>query len=182
MATLNELKDWLEQGGKICRESSKDLVYDLTEEGELRDMDDGTATYQSLIASDWIKVEENLKRYKPKELEYFYYICDEVGSGICKTTWTDSISDINLYKSYNCFKTREEAEQARALWLAERELRSLTDGGTWFIAYNSDEDTFVPWNRTTYKFCPYRFSTEEKANAAIKQLGEDKLKLIYGVK
>ena len=182
MATLKELKDWLEQGGKICRESSKDIVYDLTEEEELRDMYDGTATYQSLIASDWIKVEENLIRYKPKELEYFCYICDEVGSGICKTTWTDNISDINLYKSYNCFKTREEAEQARALWLAERELRSLTDEGTWFIAYNSDEDTFVSCNRTTYKYCPYRFSTEEKADAAIKQLGKDKLKLIYGVK
>lgn len=182
MATLKELKDWLEQGGKICRESSKDLVYDLTEEDELRDMDDGTATYQSLIASDWIKVEENLKRYKPEELEYFCYICDEVGSGICKTTWTDSISDINLYKSYNCFKTREEAEQARALWLAERELRSLTDEGTWFISYDCDEDKFDSLRRILYRNSPYRFSTKDKANAAIKQLGEDKLKLIYGVK
>ena len=182
MATLNELKEWLEQGGKICRESSKDLVYDLNEEGELRDMSDGTATYQSLIASDWVKVEENLKRYKPKELEYYYYICDEVGSGICKTTWTDHTSEVNLYNSYNCFKTREEAEQVRSLWLAERELRSLADGGSWFIAYDCDEDTFVSCNRTFYKYCPYRFSTSEKADAAIKQLGEDKLKLIYGVK
>lgn len=182
MATLNELKDWLEQGGKICRESSKDLVYDLTEEDELRDMSDGTATYQSLIASDWIKVEENLKRYKPKEHEYYYCVCDELSQGICKTTWTYHTSDVNTYNSYNCFKTREEAEQARALWLAERELRSLADGDSWLIVYDSDEDSFESIHRTLYKHCPYNFSTKEKADAAIKQLGTDKLKLIYGVK
>ena len=182
MATLNELKDWLEQGGKICRESSKDLVYDLNEEGELRDMDYCNATYQSLIASDWIKVEESLIRYKPKELEYYYYICDEVSSGICKTTWTDDTSDVNLYNSYNCFKTREEAEQARALWIAERELRSLTDGGDWFITYDCDEDTFNSTRYIIYRNCPYHFSTKEKTDAAIEQLGTDKLKLIYGVK
>lgn len=61
MSTLKELKDWLEQGGKICRESSQDLVYDLTEEDELRDQDDGVATYQSLIASDWKKVEDKVE-------------------------------------------------------------------------------------------------------------------------
>lgn len=182
MSTLKELKDWLEQGGKICRESSKDLVYALTEEGELRDMDDGTATYQSLIASDWIKVEENPKRYKPKELEYYYYICDELYSGICKTTWTDHTSDANLYNSYNCFKTKEEAKQARELWLAERELRSLADGGAWFITYDCDEDAFNSTRYIIYRNCPYQFSTKEKADAAIEQLGKDKLKLIYGVK
>lgn len=181
MATLNELKEWLEQGGKICRESSKDLVYDLTEEGELRDMDYCDATYQSLIASDWIKVEENLKRYKPKELEQYYYIW-EGASGIYRTTWVDCTTDVNLYNSYNCFKTREEAEQARALWLAERELRSLSDGGDWFIAYDSDEDVFESLRRIIYRYSPYRFSTKEKADAAIEQLGNDKLKLIYGVK
>ena len=182
MATLNELKEWLEQGGKICRESSKGLVYDLTEEGELRDMNYCNATYQSLIASDWIKVEENLKRYKPKELEYYYYICDEVSSGICKTTWTNHTSDVNSYNSYNCFKTREEAEQARSLWLAERELRSLADGGDWFITYDSAGDVFESLRGIIYRYSPYHFSTKEKADAAIEQLGKDKLKLIYGVK
>ena len=182
MATLKELKDWLEQGGKICRESSKDLVYALTEEGELRDKDHCDATYQSLIASDWIKVEENLKRYKPKEREQYYYISDELSSGICITTWTDDTSDVNLYNSYNCFKTREEAEQVRSLWLAERELRSLTDEGDWFIEYGFDEDNFISRQCLLYTGCPYSFSTKEKADAAIKKLGKDRLKLIYGVK
>lgn len=179
MSTLNELKDWLEQGEKICRESSRDLVYSLNEEGELRDMDDGVATYHSLIASDWVKVQE---RWKPAVDETYYSVMDDWDLIVVKLTWTNHSQDFQLYSSHNCFKTREEAEQARDLWLAERELRSLADGGSWGISYTFDEGNFNSRQCLLYTDCPYQFSTKEKADAAIKQLGEDKLKLIYGVK
>ena len=179
MSTLKELKEWLEQGGKICRESSRDLVYDLTEEGELRDMGYRSATYRSLIASDWVKVDEGT-RWKPAKEEPYYSVTRD-GRIYCDK-WDYVDIDKGTYAFYNCFKTEEEAEQARELWLAERELRSLADGGDWFIEYGFDEDNFIPRQFLLYTGSPYHFSTKEKADAAIEQLGKDKLKLIYGVK
>lgn len=181
MSTLNELKEWIEQGGKICRESSKGLVYDLNEECELRDSDNGVATYQSLIASDWVKVEEESKRWKPAEEEYYYFVSDEYSTGIGNYCWHNDLADYNLYKAHNCFNTRQKAAQAHDVWLAERELRSLADGGEYNILYHKMENRFYAEFLLTFK-SPYTFSSQQKAERVIKRLGEDKLKLIFGVK
>lgn len=94
--------------------------------------------------------------------------------------WDNDITDSIVYKTHNCFKTREEVQQARDLWLAERELRSFSDGGVWGIYRKRGE--FIPYNDPDHILSGYRFPTFEETQEAIKKLGEDKLKLIFGVK
>lgn len=183
MSTLNELKDWIEQGGKIAQNDWCGNKY-IKKDGDEWVADDGVKAGlgpEMALASDWVKVEEDT-RWKPTGEEYYYFINDEFDSGIGKYACENDTADDNLYSSYNCFKTRKEAEQTRALWLAERELRSLADGGKYFIYYDIKNHKFLSGFLTFPIHSPYRFSTKDKADASIKQLGEDKLKLIYGVK
>ena len=137
-------------------------------------------TFEKALADNWEKVEEAPKRWKPAEDEYYYFVSDEYVGSISKFSWQNDATDNNLYKAHNCFNTRQKAEQARDLWIAERELRSLSGGGVWGIHRKRGE--FIPYNEPDHILSGYRFPTFEEAQEAIKQLGEDKLKLIFGVK
>lgn len=184
MPTLNKLKDWLEKGGKVWHPAwDKDEWMVKNDYGSFVDNYGMRVSLDvGLVLSDaWVKVEEIPKQWKPTKFERYYSIYEESVSGTVLRVWRDNNYDRNSYASYNCFKTRKEAEQAHALWLAERELRSLTDDGHYCIYYDSGENQFVVTQSIFFE-TPYHFSTGEKAAAAIKQLGEEKLKLIYGVK
>lgn len=181
MSTLNELKDWIEQGGKICQSNWCDNKY-IKKDGDEWVDDEGVKAGlgpEMALADNWVKFEEVKKPWKPEFGEDYYFVCSrgEVGDD----TWTNHNSDKTTYNSYNCFKTKEEAEHARDLWIAERELRDLADGGEYNILYHKMENRFYAEFLVTFK-SPHTFSSQEKAERVIKQLGEDKLKLIFGVK
>lgn len=176
MATLLELKDWLENGGKIKRSGWINRLYYkhgvfYNDQGNAIDLG-----ANEVFATDWEMVVDNA-RWKPARGDIYYLVSyDEVYS----CTWDDEDCDRKVFRGYNCFKTKGEAEHARDLWLAERELRSLADGGDFVIKYEDDRGFYV--DKYFLVATPYRFPTEYAAKEAIKQLGEEKLKLIFGVK
>lgn len=180
MATLNELKSWLEQGGKIKRSVWSGYIYYLHcgvfINGEENSKE---LNAEEVFATDWEKVEES-ERWVPAYREKYYYV--NTSCAVLLEEWEDLDFDYEVFNTYNCFKTEKEAKQARDLWLAERELRSLSDGGDWCILYDVNFKGFRTFTSTTSVWNRYLFSSLKKANQAIKQLGEEKLKLIFGVK
>lgn len=182
MSTLFDLKDWIAQGGKICQSDWCDNKY-IKKDGDEWVDDDGVKAGlgpEMALADNWGKFGETLNRWKPAKDEYYFTIAVGRHPGIETYIWDGDSGDIAVYNSFNCFKTKEEAEHARSLWLAERELRSLSDGGVWGIHRKRGE--FIPYNEPDHILSGYRFSTFKEAQEAIKQLGEEKLKLIFGVK
>lgn len=181
MTTLLELKDWIEQGEKIRCVDWDDGCYLKKGKDEKFYDEDGNRYVSfspSVVFSDeWEKVENEPARWTPSCCDNYYVVEDNVVFSI--TCFNDYI-DCRHFEVYNCFKTREEAERARDLWLAERELRSLADGGDFVIKYEDDRGFYV--DKYFHVATPYHFPTEYAAKEAIKQLGEDKLKLIFGVK
>lgn len=182
MRTLIELKDWIKQGERVRRKDWLPEEYIFMDEKTgffFDEMDRKTSILaEQYLANDWEKVGEKPIRWKPRAGEQFYFVAKDCT--VYGYSWGDYAIDRRTRNSYNCFKTMEEAEQARDLWLAERELRSLADDGNYYITYN--ESKFEVGSFSFIRFSPYYFSTEEKAQQAIKQLGEEKLKLIFGVK
>lgn len=180
MATLNELKSWLEQGGKIKRSVWSGYIYYLHcgvfINGEENSKE---LNAEEVFATDWEKVEES-ERWVPAYREKYYYV--NTSCAVLLEEWEDLDFDYEVFNTYNCFKTEKEAKQARDLWLAERELRSLSDGGGYFIEYDFRDNQFRVGFLTVSIYNPYQFSTKDKAEEAIEQLGEEKLKLIFGIK
>lgn len=184
MATLTELKDWIEKGGKVRYHSwntdewmvKNDCGSFVDDVGMSVDLD-----ADLILSDDWRKAEDKSMRWKPASGDRYYIVEEIYPKGVIFIQWYDDSADYRHFNAYNCFKTEEEAEHARDLWLAERELRSLADGGYYGIYYNIDAGSFIGVSSNFYS-CPYQFSTKEKAEEAIEQLGEDKLKLIFGIK
>ena len=52
-------------------------------------------------------------RWKPEYANRYWYITvDEIDADVSPTIWTDETIDRRLYGYGNCFKTREQAEEA----------------------------------------------------------------------
>ena len=182
MATLLELKDWIERGGKIRHVDWDDGLYLKKGKDGKFYSEDGyryVSFSPSVVFSDkWEKVEETSTHWKPEKGDRYWYVTD-IAFVSC-TVYAGAGLEKERYKISNCFKTKEEAERARDLWLAERELRSLAAGGEWVIKYEDDRGFYV--DKYFLVATPYRFPTEYAAKEAIPQLGYKKLKLIFGVK
>ena len=128
---------------------------------------------------------EKVKRWKPKQGDEFFCV-DSCGK-IEKTFFTPNLNaDLFRYKVGNCFKTEAEAQKELDRMLAEQELLDLADGSvndnTWFeIEYTPYDDCFTSGQYSTITSSCFRFATEESCNKAMKQLGEEKLKLIFRI-
>ena len=129
------------------------------------------------------------KRWKPKENERYFYVNSNGIVG--RDRWnSDFITDKKRYNSYNCFKTREQAEKEAENILVRRQLediaRRLNKGEKidwsdenqykWYIVYN-----------TTFGFAIYSVSEntiqgvvycldKNFLNIAIQEIGEERLK------
>ena len=131
---------------------------------------------------------EKVKRWKPKQGDEFFCI-DSCGK-IEKTFFTTNLNaDLFRYKVGNCFKTEAEAKKEQDRMLAEQELLDLCDGdGNVEIGYKpitgefeiSDCEYLFGKDRV-FIWSPYRFATKEEARKAMKQLGKEKLKLVFRV-
>ena len=119
----------------------------------------------------------------PKIGDQYWYVDEELDTDW--TRWYNDCYDKAALSTNNVFKTEEEAEQHKRFLLADAKLRKIADGGDWYIYYDKEDKKFyidnnsdTPWR--IYSAC--YFSSEEKVNQAIKEIGKDDLKLIFGIK
>lgn len=124
------------------------------------------------------------KRWKPSLGDTFFLITT--------TTHIDSMryltgnSDVceKIFKTGNCFRTREEAQKELDRRLAEQEILDLCDWDgeiVYYILYNPISESFDINLYNTFIPTPYRFASEESVKKAIDTLGTEKLKLIFRI-
>lgn len=76
---------------------------------EIQELDDQLAAEGKCWNPDTMQIEK--LRWKPKTGEYYFAIITSLGHfEITHYMWTDDLFNTNLYKTNNCFKTKEEAE------------------------------------------------------------------------
>ena len=121
------------------------------------------------------------KRWRAEKYYGCYYCCDSDGE-------ISSYRDINKFDDFhydtgNYFETEEEAKQHREKLLAQQELLDLCDweeGNVFEICYFKKDNKFDRCC-SSVMYSPYRFKSEESVKKAIKQLGKNKLKLIFNI-
>ncbi len=128
------------------------------------------------------------EKWKPEEGEIFYYL-NSYNIAISET-WNASYSDAGHYNIYNCFKTREQAEQEAEKVLVRRQLED--------IARRLNKGENLDWsNNSQGKYYLYLWLGEELEqhiasvrliqgviycldsnflNVAIQEIGEERLK------
>lgn len=127
------------------------------------------------------------KMWKPEKGEMFYYL-NSYNIAISET-WDASYSDAEHYNIYNCFKTREQAEQEAEKILIRRQLED--------IAKRLNKGQVIDWyNKNQSKHCIELFCNEIISDSyftykaqgtvyclnksfkdvAIQQIGEERLK------
>lgn len=124
------------------------------------------------------------KLWKPRNLEPYYGIhCD---GDIHEFSNWDTKQTKAMVVIGNCFRTREEAELALERLKVIQELREFaTEENTdkEYILYYSTITENVWYGKFKYHYGGLRFATQEDANAAIKAVGEERIKKYYlGVK
>lgn len=127
------------------------------------------------------------KVWKPESDEMYYYSCSD--GFIKEATWDNINVDKNRYAIGNCFKTREEAEFALerqkvitelkrfALEHNEKEIDWSDGKPKWLIYSNSNHVGFKYVN--LLKENNIYFTSKEIAKAAIKEIGEERLRKYY---
>ena len=130
-------------------------------------------------------------RWKPEKHETYYFVnsCGEV-----EETWRSSINfipDKKRYNAYNCFKTKEQAEQESEKILIRRMLediaRRLNKGkkidwenlsqSKYFIYLNNEDDELGYNDSGLYKFQGVVYCLDTWfLDVAIQEIGEERLK------
>lgn len=129
------------------------------------------------------------KRWKPTLGDTFFHITNTTQIDSMRYLTGNSHVCEKIFKTGNYFKSKEEAQKELDRRIAEQELLDLCDGyGNIEIGYRpylgkfgtSGSDCLFGEERVLI-LSPYRFATEESCNKAVKQLGEEKLKLIFRI-
>lgn len=127
------------------------------------------------------------KVWKPEENETYYYSYSD--GNIEEATWDNLNVDKNRYAIGNCFKTKEEAEFALerqkvitelkrfALEHNEKEIDWSDGKPKWLIYSNRNHVGFKYVN--LLKENNIYFTSEKITQAAIKEIGEERLKKYY---
>lgn len=135
------------------------------------------------------KPEYGGKRWKPERGERYYCVthCGEITTFLFNSSF-----DLDAYVQGNCFKTKEEAEfeVERRKVIAELSDyaegdEAVWDGNTkhWFICYSFYEKEVVYDYYQTWKSVQLYFPSIEAAEAAVKAVGEERVKKYYlGIK
>lgn len=132
------------------------------------------------------------QRWKPEESGDYWYVTTD--GGVSTVTFCKDTYDYACYNIGNVYKTEKEATRARDKKLALVELQDLAEG------YKFDADADGGGGRNYFIDClvstkefgeqytmgyasqgTIYFKSQEAAQNAIEKLGEEKLKLIFGV-
>lgn len=125
--------------------------------------------------------------WKPEKGEMFYYL-NSYNIAISET-WDASCSDAEHYNIYNCFQTREQAEQEAEKILIRRQLEDIArrlNKGQEIDWYNKNQskhcielfcDEIISDSYFTYKIQGTVYCLNKSfKDVAIQQIGEERLK------
>lgn len=139
---------------------------------------------KELIEKERVADDSKTKRWKPKDGDRVWFINDN--GDLEDTTYLEGCDKLS-FKLGNRFKTEAEALKELDRRIAESELLDMVDSkmsdknDKWFIEYDTQESYFYP-NNTFFRFTtPFIFSSKESCEKAIKQLGTEKLKLVFRI-
>lgn len=127
------------------------------------------------------------KVWKPESDEMYYYSCSD--GFIKEATWDNINVDKNRYAIGNCFKTKEEAEFALERQKVITELKRFalehnekdidwSDGKPKWLIYSNRNHLGVKYVNLLKENNIY-FTSEKITQAAIKEIGEERLKKYY---
>lgn len=161
--------------------SDKRLVeYDINEDQNF--MLDSLLNTKGFIVKD--------EKQLPSEGDKYYFI-NSTG-GIYSEDWNNDLVDKARIDIGNVFKTKKEAEFAYEKLRVLNQLRNLADDDQewnsiyqhYYIIYDLDHDKLDIWSNYYVMLSPgYWFKSKASAEAAIKTIGEDKLKkYVFNVK
>lgn len=134
-------------------------------------------------------LEKGDEMWKPEKGEMFYYL-NSYNIAISET-WDASCSDAEHYNIYNCFKTREQAEQEAEKILIRRQLENIAkrlnkgqkidwnneDQNKYFICFNHWQNVIILEHGWKNKFCGVIYCLDKNfLDVAIKEIGEERLK------
>lgn len=134
------------------------------------------------------------KVWKPEENETYYYICSYCN--IEKDTYYDINIKNNIHKNRyalgNCFKTKEEAEFALERQKVIMELKRFalehnkedidwndSKQRKYVLSYQHNKNIIFIDYYYNYQSCSIYFTSEEIAQTAIKEIGEERIKKYY---
>ena len=130
-------------------------------------------------------------RWKPEKHETYYFTSS---LGEVEETWRSSINfipDKKRYNAYNCFKTKEQAEQEAEKILVRRMLEDIarrlnkgkkiywgnTSQSKYFIYLNNEDDELSYADSRLYKFQGVVYCLDTWfLDVAIQEIGEERLK------
>ena len=150
--------------------------------GEIRRVE-VTDELRKIFEFDYLKV------WKPKNREKYRFITDE--GQIDYDFWDNDETDIFRWETGNCKQTEAECEFKREKEKVETELRNFAKEHNEPIDWKDDDQPkyFICWaifeNEITtdkifyYKHKDIYFSSEKIAEAAVKAIGEDRVKKYY---
>ena len=130
------------------------------------------------------------KVWKPEKDETYYYSYSD--GHIEEATWDNLNIDKNRYAIGNCFKTKEDAEFALEKQKVITELKRFalehnkedidwndSKQRKYFLFYQHEKNIIFIDYYYFYQSCSIHFTSEEIAQAAIKEIGEERLKKYY---
>lgn len=129
----------------------------------------------------------NYERWKPKDGEKYWYIDDKFELHNAK--FTNSLYDDNKIETYNCFQTKEEAEQEAEKILIRRQLEDIAkrlNKGEKFDWKRNQSKWYLFWDWNYEKIRSYECFNFQGGevycldrnfkDVAIREIGEEKLK------
>lgn len=130
------------------------------------------------------------KVWKPEKDETYYYLYSY--GKIEEDTWDNANEDRIRYAIGNCFKTKEEAEFALERQKVIMELKRFalehnegeidwndSNQIKYFLSYQHDKNIIFIDSYYFIQICDIYFTSEEIAKAAIKEIGEERIKKYY---
>lgn len=134
--------------------------------------------------------QEKPKRWRAEKGEN-YWCLDSCGEAI-KNTDDYWIGDKWRYESGNYFKTKEEAEYYKESLIVYNKLKAYAEPedavwdkyiGHWHVGWDANKQDIYIESASIYKHAELYFPTKKAAQAAIKAVGEEKIKRYYlGIK
>lgn len=131
-----------------------------------------------------MKIEEYVV-WKPKYNGDYWYIDNYCG--VLKSIWKDTDLDNLMLLCGNVFKTKEEAEFEAEKLRVVAELKKFSckyrkDELNYYISLNSKTNELGVTLSDIYTRFDFYFNSYEKANEAIKSVGEDRIKkYLFGI-
>ena len=156
-------------------------IFEMQEEFDAL-MKKGQELIKKLKEKQVVDDSKKVERWKPKDEDVFWIISSR--GKVEWYDWSNSEWDNGCYNFHNCFRTEEEAQKELDRRLAEQELSSYCDfDGRVELCYDKHAECFEAddCSELPYHHSPYRFSSKESCEKAIKQLGTEKLKLIFRI-